>query len=175
MKNLGLLIIPVLLFADLAIANCPVCAIAAGAGVAAARFYGIDDSIVGVFLGALIISSALWLNKWLKKKNFNIREMVIVIISFLLFVVPFYFSGIIMNIERVKAMPEVYSMFGLGIFGMDKLLIGTIIGSLFVWGSFGLSGYIKKTRGEALYPYQSISFMIMTLVILSVVLWRVTS
>ena len=56
-------------------AHCPLCTGAAVAGVELARVTGLDDSIVGILLGAVIVSSALWFNKWLKKKiNFHIEK-----------------------------------------------------------------------------------------------------
>ena len=157
------------------IAHCPLCTVAAGTGVAVARFYGIDDSIVGVFLGAFIISFALWFNKWLKNKtNFHMQTTLLVLVSFLLLVIPLYLSGIITNIDMVKSMPEHHSILGLGRFGIDKLMFGIIAGSIFIWGSFGLSDYVKIKRGKVLFPYQSISFMLITLAVLSAYLWWIT-
>ena len=94
--------------APLVSAHCPLCTGAAIAGVGVARFLGVDDSIAGLFIGAVIVSSALWFNKWLKKKkiNFPLQEIAIVILSFLLFVIPFYGVGLITNFDMVKSMPE---------------------------------------------------------------------
>ncbi len=156
-------------------AHCPLCTITAGAGVAVARYYGVDDSIVGLLLGGLILSSALWFNKWLKKKiKFKFQEPLVVIFSFLMFAAPFYFSGLITNFEMVKSMPTYHSMLGLGVYGIDKLLFGMILGSLAIWGAFTLSEAIKKKKGKVLYPYQGISFMIITLLVLTFVLWLIT-
>lgn len=156
-----------------AMAHCPLCTAAAGTGVAVARYFGVDDSIVGLFLGAFIVSSALWLNVWLRKRNFHIQNALLVLVSFLLFVIPFYLSGIITPISMVKSMPEHHSFSWLGFLGIDKIMFGIILGTIMIWGSFGLSDHIKNKRGRVLFPYQGISFMVLTLVILSLVLWRV--
>lgn len=160
-------------------AHCPLCTTGAVIGVGFARAYGVDDSIVGLFIGALIASSALWFNKWLKKKvNFPLQELVLVAVSFLLLVVPFYYAGLITSFEMVKSMPTHHGMTGLGIlgladFGVDKLLFGTIIGTLAIWGIFNLSDYIKKKNGKVIWPYQGLSFMVVALALLTLIFWVV--
>src|SRR3989344_3927981 len=156
-------------------AHCPLCTGAAVAGVELARVTGLDDSIVGLLLGAVILSSALWFNKWLKKKiNFPMQEIIIIIISFLMIAVPFYYSGIIVNADMVKSMPDHHSILGLGVFGVDKLLVGMILGTLALLFTFKLSDSIKESRGKVLWPYQGLSFMIGALSILSLALWILT-
>ncbi|MBU2577676.1 hypothetical protein KKA69_02480 [Patescibacteria group bacterium] len=39
----------------------PVCTITVGAGLGISRWLGIDDSIPGLWIGGLILSSGLWL------------------------------------------------------------------------------------------------------------------
>ena len=171
---LALLIIQIVI--PLVSAHCPLCTAAAAGGVAIARFYGVDDSIVGLLLGAVIVSTALWFGKWMKKKDYGfvIPEFILVIASFLVFAIPFYYTGLITNIDMVKSMPEHHSMLGLGVLGIDKLLAGMIIGSLAVWEAFALSDSIKKKRGKVLWDYQGLSFMIIALIILSLIFWILT-
>ncbi len=153
------------------LAHCPLCTIAAGAGIGVARFYGIDDSIVGLFLGAFIVSTALWFNRWLKTKvDIPLQKFLVVFASFLLLTGPLYLAGIINNFEAVKAIPAL-SMLGLGFFGIDKLLFGIIIGTIFIFASFNLSDHIKEKNGKVLFQYQGISFMILTLLIFSEIFW----
>src|SRR3989338_8325896 len=87
-------------------AHCPLCTTGAAVGVGFARAYGVDDSIVGVLLGGLIASSALWFNNWLKKKGkkFPLQESIFVIVSFLLVAIPFYTAGLITDFPMVKSM-----------------------------------------------------------------------
>ena len=155
-------------------AHCPLCTIAAGAGIGGARFYGVDDTIVGLFLGAFIVSTALWFNRWLKSKiDLPLQKFLIVFASFLLLIAPLYLAGVINNFEVVKAIPSL-SIFGLGAFGIDKLLFGIIIGTIFIFASFSLSDYIRDKNGKVLFPYQGISLMIITLLILSELFWIIT-
>ena len=157
-------------------AHCPLCTAGAGAGIMAARLYGIDDSIVGIFIGALIVSSALWFNKWLKKKiDFPLQEAVLVILTFFMTVVPFYYAGLITNFEMVRSMPEHHSILGFGVFGIDKLLLGIIVGTLGIWFVFRLSDSIKEARQKVLWPYQGLSFMMIAVFILSLAFWILTA
>ena len=45
-----------LLFAKQALAVCPICTIAVGAGVGLSRYFGVDDAITGLWVGGLIVS-----------------------------------------------------------------------------------------------------------------------
>lgn len=162
-------------------AHCPLCTAAAAGGVAVARFYGVDDSIVGLLLGAVIVSTALWFGKWMKKKDYGIKipEFILVIASFLIFAVPFYYASLITNFDMVKSMPEHHGMSGLGVFGLaqfgvDKLLFGMILGSLVIWGVFWFSDHITKKREKRLFDYQGLIFMLVVLIILSGVLYLIT-
>lgn len=171
-----LIISSFILITPFASAHCPLCTAGAIAGIGVARSLGVSDSIVGLFLGAFIVSTALWFNRWLKKKkiNYKFQGIALIILSFLLLVVPLYFAGVITNFNMVRLMPQHHAMLGLGILGIDKLLTGTILGTLAVLGSFSLSDKIKKIKGKVLWPYQGISFMFITLAILSFIFWLVT-
>src|SRR3989338_3545989 len=99
-KILGLLLIPLLsLIAILpgVMAHCPLCTAATIVGVGVTRSLGWDDSIVGVFVGAMIVSSALWVNKIFKKRstvgNAFLRIGSITVATFVLTVLSFYFAG----------------------------------------------------------------------------------
>ncbi|MCX6758247.1 MAG: hypothetical protein NTX14_00895, partial [Candidatus Nealsonbacteria bacterium] len=54
-----------LLTARPALAVCPICTVAVGAGLGLSRWFGIDDSISGLWIGGLIVSFILWTIDWL--------------------------------------------------------------------------------------------------------------
>lgn len=54
------LILAFLLFGVQVQAVCPVCTVAVGAGVGFSRYLGIDDTIAGLWIGALIVSVSMW-------------------------------------------------------------------------------------------------------------------
>ncbi len=172
MRALIAFMIGLLLFVPSAFAHCPLCTTGAAASLGVARYIGVDDSIAGLFLGALIVSTALWFNRWLKKRaNYRFQETILVTISFLTFAVPFYYGGLITDFEMVKVMPEHHAMLGLGFLGIDKLLTGMLFGSLAIWAAFALSDHIKNKRGSVLWPYQGLSFMFIVLTILTLIFW----
>lgn len=162
-------------------AHCPLCTAAAGAGVGVARFYGVDDSIVGLLLGGFVASSGLWIHNWLKRRtrfvkreiNIPYQAVILVVLSFILLTVPLYTSGIITDVAMVKSMPQHHAIFGLGIYGIDKLLFGLIFGTLLISGVFSLSDYVKEKRGRRLFPFQGMILMILSLAIFSGIFWYV--
>ena len=161
---------------NLVSAHCPLCTTGAAVGIGAARTYGVDDSIVGLFLGAFIASSGLWFSNWMKKKKmyFSLLPIISIIIFFLLLAVPFYIKGIITDFKMVISMPEHHSMLGMGIYGIDKLLFGMILGTLLISGTFSLSDYIKAKRGKVLFSFQGMIFMFIALLIFSLIFWFLT-
>lgn len=52
-----------------AYAICPICTIAVGAGVGLSRWLGVDDTISGIWIGGLAISSIWWTINWLNSKH----------------------------------------------------------------------------------------------------------
>ncbi len=170
-----LLLLPVVFLATIlapAHAHCPLCTGAAVGGVALARVFGVDDSIVGIFMGAFIVSTALWASKLAKKKiSFPLQDTAFVVSSFLFTAVPFYYASVITNFEMVKSMPEHHAVFGLGVFGIDKILFGMILGTLGVWLALRISNTIKETRGKGLLPFQGVAFVIIASAVMSAVVW----
>ena len=154
------------LFAKKALAVCPICTIAVGAGVGLSRWLGIDDVITGLWIGGFIVSMITWTESWLDKKNirFKGRIFVNVLGYYLLIVIPLFYSGIIMN-----------PLHALCACGLDKLLLGIIVGSFGFW--FGASWYYylkEKNQGRAYFPFQKVVMPISPLIILSIIFYFLT-
>ena len=152
-----------LLIAKHALAVCPICTIAVGAGVGVSRWLGIDDAITGLWVGGLIVSMIIWTEGWLDKKNIRFKDRIFVdiIAYYALVVIPLYYSGIIGNPHNT-----------LGFYGLDKLLFGIIAGSLAFW--FGASWYFhlkEKNNGHAYFPFQKVVMPILPLVISSILFY----
>ena len=152
-----------LFFAKQALAVCPICTIAVGAGVGLSRWLGIDDAITGLWVGGLTVSMIAWTESWLEKKNilFKGRIFVNVLVYYALIVIPLYYSGIIGNpLNTLCAC------------GLDKLLFGIIAGSIAFW--FGASWYFylkEKNNGHAYFPFQKVVMPISPLIILSIIFY----
>lgn len=147
--------------AQLTLAVCPVCTIAIAGGVGLSRWLGIDDAVSGIWIGGLIISSAIWFLNWLDKKQikFKFRWLVVVALFYLVVILPLYWAGI---------MGHPYNKFC----GMDKLLLGIIGGSLvFLIGNWFSDFLKKKNQGKAFFPFQKVVVPISFLIILSMIFY----
>ena len=115
---MGLILLFVLAVCLPAYANpaCAVCTVAVAASLEIARYFGVDDSVVGVRAGALLALLGFWLIVWFDKKNWRFagRDFWLIALSvamigfmyvgemsyrpepllFLLYLDPFLFSGI---------------------------------------------------------------------------------
>jgi len=125
-----------------ALAVCPVCTIAVAASVGLSRWLGIDDTISGLWIGGLILSSGLWLASWLQKKNIRLPLLKIFsVLLFYLFVIPpLYFTN---------TMGHPLNKY----WGIDKLLLGIIAGSLLFIVGVVLNKYLRLLNNGKVYIY----------------------
>ena len=68
-----------LLMALPAKAVCPVCTVAVVAGLGLSRWLGIDDSVSGLWIGAVTVSISMWTINWLHKKKWHFKGSKIVV------------------------------------------------------------------------------------------------
>lgn len=142
-------------------AFCPVCTVAVGAGLGFAEYLGIDDLIAGVWIGGLLLSTSLWTIDWLKKRkwNFKYHKLVVYLLMYGLVIIPFSSSGVI---------GDPYSKF----WGMDKVLLGMILGTLgFIAGMAGSNMLLKRNKGKVLFPFQKVVFPITVLILLTLIFY----
>lgn len=149
-----------------ALAVCPVCTIAVGAGLGFSRSLGVDDSIAGLWIGGLTVSMIVWTISWFVKKNINFkfRTAITIIGYYLLVVVPLYFMGMMAN---------PMDMFSGG--PVDKIFLGVIVGSFGFW--FGASWYKdmkEKNGGHAYFPFQKVVMPIAPLIIMTAIFYFLT-
>ena len=153
-------------------AICPICTIAVVAGVGLSRYLGIDDTITGLWIGGLTVSLIMWTILWFDHKKFTYkghplfqfkgRTLLTTIIYYALTVGPFFYTDIIGHPLNK-------------LWGVDKLVLGAIIGSLFFWAGGGLYFYTKKkNNNKALFPFQKVVFPLLPLIILSIVFFYIT-
>jgi len=146
------------------LAVCPVCTVAVGAGLGLCRFLGIDDTISGLWIGGLILSSSLWLANFLIKKGVKISHLDFWLVSlFFLFVLPTLFWTKMIGIS------------GNTLFGIDKLMLGIITGSLlFILGVWTDKFLRSKNNGKVHIYYQKVIIPVFYLSIASFIFYLVT-
>jgi len=141
------------IFAGKANAFCPLCAVAAVAGLSLARAFGVDDTVSGVWMGGLITALNLWSLEWLERKDarFAGYKPAVTLVWWLMLLVPLYAMGYI-----IRPMSSFW--------GVDKLLLGMFCGGL----SFYVCGkWYEKIKaandGHAQYPFQKVLLPVMPL------------
>lgn len=163
------LILPGFLWAGRASAQvCPVCVVAIGAGLGFSRWFGIDDIVSSVWIGAMLMALILWTVVWLKKKKWNFPEDGIVIaISYMaLTYIPLYYAGIVGNPKNQ-------------IWGLDKIIFGSLAGTVAFFIGHWINLYLKKKNdGKAMFPFQKVLLPVAALFLTSILLyllliWRI--
>ena len=168
MRNKILLIISSILalnvlFIERTYAVCPVCVVAVGVGVGVAREYGVDDSITGLWIGALTVGMILWTLDWMQKRKwrFKLDQIVWVIV---------YYGMVIGSLYYLKMVGHPLNT----LWGFDKLLLGSAIGSVFFLIGAVSYDMFKAKRGKPFFPFQKVVQPLVPLLILSAVFYYIT-
>lgn len=162
----ALFIIRYSLFPKIAYAVCPVCTVAVGAGLGLSRWLGIDDAVSGVWLGALVLSSSLWLSNWLQKRyqlrsRFKYLDFAAVAAMYLFTIGPLAWTGVIGHPANT-------------LLGIDKLVFGSAVGSLVFLASVFADKKVREIYGKQLFNYQRVVFPVGLLAIISTVFYFLT-
>lgn len=145
-------------------AICPLCTIAVGAGIGLAEWLGIDNTITGLWVGGFIVSLIVWTNTWLRSKNIKFfgDKLLVTVLYYLLIIAPLYPMGIMGNPLKT-------------LWGIDKLLIGIIVGSIsFYIGSVSYFYMKKHNNNHAYFPFQKVVMPIAPLIIFSIIFYFIT-
>ena len=146
------------------LAVCPVCTVAVGAGLALSQKLGIDDTVVSIWIGGLLMSVSIWTINWLVKKKWTFPgfQAVVGLVWYAATFIPLYLN---------KAL----FISGNDLFGIDKIIFGTIIGSLAFVGAADFYEYLKKKNGDkAHFPFEKVVIPIATLVFVSLAFYFIT-
>ena len=156
-----LLVVSCLLFVRVAHAVCPICVVAVGAGVGIAEEFGVDDVIIGLWIGALILAIGWWTINWLVKKNWCFRGCgpATLVSYYLLTIIPLYYSGFI-----GKTLNKIW--------GIDKLLLGIVLGSVLFYAGERLHFYFKAKNNDRVYfPFQKVAAPLAVLIAASLLFY----
>lgn len=160
----GLSLTALLLTAKHTYAICQViCPIVVGGTLTLLEEHGVDNSISGLWIGGMLVWASIvtidWIAKW--KKHWLIDFLV---------VIAFYASTII-PLYTKKIIGDPHKM----LWGLDKTILGIIIGSVFLYLGDRLYTYIKaKNGGHAWFPFQKAVMPILPLLIWSLVFYFIT-
>ncbi len=148
------------LFTPPAQAQCPVCLVTIGGSVLLSRYLGIDDLIIGVWAGGLILSLGLWSATLIKKTFIKGQNWLLTVILWVTTVWGLKKAGFIGN-PTCK------------IHNHDKLLTGIVAGTVAFFLAYLLDLFLrklnKKNPGKALFPYQRVILPVVLLIITSLI------
>lgn len=145
-------------------AVCPVCTIAVGAGLGLSRFLGIDDTISGLWVGGLILSSTFWLVDWLKKRGVKIKTLPLTILTAVIF-----YTLTLIPLWQTQIIGHPFNT----IFGIDKLLFGTVVGSVLFLAAVRTDKIVRRLRGKQLFVYQKVIFPFLSLISASLIFYLI--
>ena len=157
----SLLLIP--LMAAVARAHCALCTAAVGATAITMKYFGLDASVIGLFVGAFGVSTGMWFGKKIKE-YVPYQLHLLILASFVLTTVPL--SGtvsepIYLPVLLFGAPGSVFNK----VYWPDKFLIGSVLGGILALVAYYAHITIKRHRGGVLFPYQGIALTIGILVI----------
>ncbi len=151
-------------FGSQALAICPVCVVAVGAGVGLSRYFGVDDVLTGIWVGGLLFSVSIWTIDWLAKKKWNFRfnEVLVFATYYLLTVAPLYYNELIGHPFNK-------------LWGMDKLVLGIIIGTIGIFAGSNFYNFLKKkNNNRAHFPFEKVVMPVSLLIILNIIFYFIT-
>lgn len=149
-----------------ALAVCPICTVAVAGGLGVSRYFGIDDSLLGVWAGGLVVSVSLWTADWLTKRswrfleksNNNINTVISLIFWTILTYAPLYSTNVIGHPFNT-------------ILGIDKLVFGSIIGFFAFMLGVWADKKVREVKGKQLFSFQKVVFPVLSLTIFTLVLY----
>ena len=159
-----ILTLPIFLLPSAAQAICPLCVVAIGAGLGLSEYLGIDDTISGSWIGAMIIAMAWWNINWFERKGIwkkqpKIRNILTILAYYLLVVVPLFWQGLIGQVGKT-------------LYGIDKLALGIALGSVvFIFSELWYNNIKKNNGNRAQFPFQKVVMPIINLAILDLLFY----
>jgi len=161
-----------ILLAKQAAAHCPLCTMAAAAGAGTAAYLGVNQAVIGIFIGAFAVAIGFWIARLIKKQYIPFQKPLIILASFLTTTIPLlplmqsYFP---INI----AMSGDYGSLLNSTYAISSFLLGSIIGSIVLITSPILSNLITKARKGKPLPFQGITTTFSLLIISALIVQEV--
>jgi hypothetical protein len=162
---LGTAVFGTIVYARGTYAVCPLCTIAVGAGLGISRWLGIDDSVMGVWVGGLLISMGMWFSTFIITKGAlkNTHATLLAFgISFATIFLTLWLGGFL-------GVPHN------SLWGVDKILLGTAFGMVAFWASVRLDAALRKSNGNKVYIYyQKVLLPVAFLSLTSYIMYLIT-
>lgn len=147
-------------------AVCPVCFIAAGAGVGLSQYLNIDDLITGLWLGATLYAmlriTISWLTSFLQIES-RFKVLFIALALSLL-----YYGGTLFALRCCGLLGHELNL----IYGIDRLVAGIFVGTLIsIIGDASYISFKRASGGHAWFPFQKVAMILVPLIVVSLIFW----
>ncbi len=142
-----------------AYAFCPLCAVATGFFLGIFRWLGVDDTIIGLWIGAFIFSVSILFNNYLIRKNRKIPFQIffVVLSSYLVTISALLLTNSINPFNPYN-----------NILGINKIIFGMILGSLTLLITPKLNNLLKEqNEGKNFISHQKVIAAVGLLLIIS--------
>lgn len=140
------------------LAHCPLCVAGAAVGITLTRWMGVDDSITGVWVAALLGAMSFWFYGWLISKKIRQVEKYKSILKPLIYIL--VFASTLWSFYKFQLIIRMIQ-----IFGLDKLTFGMLTGGVL----FYIVDSIKLKKHY--FNYQKIVISLGSMVILSLIIY----
>lgn len=126
---------------------CAVCTVAIASSLTIARKLGVDDSIIGLWSGALLAMLGYWTIRFMEKRNwtfFGYKKFSMLICLAMI-------GGV--YIKDLKYRPRII----LEVFNLDPFLFSTLMGFFLLIGGVNFYAWMKaKNGGHAHFPFEKV-------------------
>ena len=140
---------------------CPVCTVAIVGSLTIARKLGVDDSIVGLWLGALLAMLGYWTIRFLEKRKWTFPGYKLVSMLMWLSSIGFLY------IKELTYKPRII----LQVFNLDPFLFSTLMGFVALILGVNFYAWMKaKNGGHAHFPFEKVVVPIALLALINVVM-----
>lgn len=169
MKKILVAFLAVLGSMPAAMAVCPVCTVAVGAGLEGARLLGVDDVITGVWAGGLMLSLVWWTAEYLKRRG--VKNKIWYVANF----VAYY--ALLALVYFIPVSNPVVKFNQSCIWGIDQFLLGAVVGTVVFYLMARWYAAIKERNGgHAYFPFQKVAMplgglLVVTLIFLAILKW----
>lgn len=151
---------------SVAMAVCPVCTIAIGGGLEGARLLGVDDVITGLWAGGLTMSLIGWTANYMRKRN--VKNIFWYILNAVVYI------ALLASVYFIPTGHPFVEWFGNCMWGMDRFLLGAIVGSVtFVLMELWYARIKRNNGGHAQFPFQKVVMPFGGLLIMTLVFWAI--
>ncbi len=164
-KYIMLAILTLVVVGD-ALAVCPVCTVAVGAGLEGARLLGVEDVITGIWAGGLTLSIAAWTANWLRRMG--VQNVLVYLANYAAY------YALLAGVYFVPIGNPIVKFNENCMWGIDQFLLGAIVGTVVF---FGMQKWYQRIKiangGHAKYPFQKVVMPFTGLLIATVIFWAI--